>query len=302
MKAGSIGNWCPFEAKARSRGPLLASHASGSASSHRRWSGSRSAIRSATTPMPAEGIITSRGFTRRFAPSFALAADMAHATAMASPDGILPARRRPLVRRLMLRDFRSYAALDLVIEGRLVVLCGENGAGKTNLLEALSLLSPGRGLQARRTRRMRAERWRRRLRALGRSRGRGRDPSARLRLEPGGGRRRRTEEPGRPGVGPLLAGLRRSCPRHLADACDGFAVLRSSERAAPVPRPLRAGDRARTMGAGSGSSSGRSADATDCLKRVRATPPGSTRSSAKLPSSASRSLRRGSNASAGSRR
>ncbi len=67
--------------------------------------------------------------------------------AMASPDGPRPAPRRPFVRRLMLRDFRSYAALDLAIDGRLVVLCGENGAGKTNLLEALSLLSPGRGLR-----------------------------------------------------------------------------------------------------------------------------------------------------------
>ena len=67
--------------------------------------------------------------------------------AMASLDGVSPARRRPLVRRLMLRDFRSYAALDLRIGGRLVVLCGENGAGKTNLLEALSLLAPGRGLR-----------------------------------------------------------------------------------------------------------------------------------------------------------
>jgi DNA replication and repair protein RecF len=66
---------------------------------------------------------------------------------MASPDGMIPARRRPFVRRLMLRDFRSYAALDLAIGGRLVVLCGENGAGKTNLLEALSLLAPGRGLR-----------------------------------------------------------------------------------------------------------------------------------------------------------
>lgn len=47
----------------------------------------------------------------------------------------------------MLRDFRSYAALDLPLDGRLVVLCGENGAGKTNLLEALSLFSPGRGLR-----------------------------------------------------------------------------------------------------------------------------------------------------------
>jgi DNA replication and repair protein RecF len=47
----------------------------------------------------------------------------------------------------MLSDFRSYGELDLKIEGRLVVLCGENGAGKTNLLEALSLFAPGRGLR-----------------------------------------------------------------------------------------------------------------------------------------------------------
>jgi DNA replication and repair protein RecF len=47
----------------------------------------------------------------------------------------------------MFSDFRSYGELDLKIEGRLVVLCGENGAGKTNLLEALSLFSPGRGLR-----------------------------------------------------------------------------------------------------------------------------------------------------------
>ncbi len=66
---------------------------------------------------------------------------------MASPDGFDRPRRRPLVRRIMLRDFRSYATLDVAIDRRLVVLCGENGAGKTNLLEALSLLSPGRGLR-----------------------------------------------------------------------------------------------------------------------------------------------------------
>jgi DNA replication and repair protein RecF len=52
-----------------------------------------------------------------------------------------------LVRRLTLADFRSYATLDLSVDARLVVLTGENGAGKTNLLEALSLLSPGRGLR-----------------------------------------------------------------------------------------------------------------------------------------------------------
>ncbi len=51
------------------------------------------------------------------------------------------------VRRLILSDFRSYAGLDLEVGGRLVVLVGENGAGKTNVLEALSLFTPGRGLR-----------------------------------------------------------------------------------------------------------------------------------------------------------
>ncbi|MGB9427445.1 MAG: DNA replication/repair protein RecF [Methylocella sp.] len=51
------------------------------------------------------------------------------------------------VRRLALADFRSYAALDLAVTAHLIVLTGDNGAGKTNLLEALSLLAPGRGLR-----------------------------------------------------------------------------------------------------------------------------------------------------------
>lgn len=51
------------------------------------------------------------------------------------------------VRRLALSAFRSYEALDLAVDARPVVLVGENGAGKTNILEALSLLSPGRGLR-----------------------------------------------------------------------------------------------------------------------------------------------------------
>lgn len=49
--------------------------------------------------------------------------------------------------RLKLTDFRNYAEAALALDGRHVVLTGENGAGKTNLLEAVSFLSPGRGLR-----------------------------------------------------------------------------------------------------------------------------------------------------------
>ncbi len=56
-------------------------------------------------------------------------------------------RARPQVRRVILRDFRSYGALDIAFDGSVIVLCGENGAGKTNLIEALSLFAPGRGLR-----------------------------------------------------------------------------------------------------------------------------------------------------------
>lgn len=48
---------------------------------------------------------------------------------------------------LKLTDFRSYSYLSVALDGRHVVLAGENGAGKTNILEAVSLLSPGRGLR-----------------------------------------------------------------------------------------------------------------------------------------------------------
>ncbi|MBB3290733.1 MULTISPECIES: DNA replication/repair protein RecF [unclassified Rhizobium] len=51
------------------------------------------------------------------------------------------------ISRLKLTDFRNYAAAALTLDGRHVVLTGDNGAGKTNLMEAVSLLSPGRGLR-----------------------------------------------------------------------------------------------------------------------------------------------------------
>jgi DNA replication and repair protein RecF len=51
------------------------------------------------------------------------------------------------VTRLRMTDFRNYGALALDPAEGSVVLTGENGAGKTNLLEALSYLAPGRGLR-----------------------------------------------------------------------------------------------------------------------------------------------------------
>ena len=55
--------------------------------------------------------------------------------------------QRVAVTRLTLTDFRSYQHLRLEIDARPVVMTGANGAGKTNLLEALSFLAPGRGLR-----------------------------------------------------------------------------------------------------------------------------------------------------------
>jgi DNA replication and repair protein RecF len=55
---------------------------------------------------------------------------------------------RAAVHSLVLTDFRSYDRGELNPGGRSVYLFGQNGAGKTNLLEALSLFSPGRGMRA----------------------------------------------------------------------------------------------------------------------------------------------------------
>jgi len=54
---------------------------------------------------------------------------------------------RVALHRLKLKDFRNYADLSLDLDARHVVLTGNNGSGKTNLLEAVSFLTPGRGLR-----------------------------------------------------------------------------------------------------------------------------------------------------------
>ena len=52
------------------------------------------------------------------------------------------------IRRLALTNFRSYHAAQVTLDrAGPVVLTGANGAGKTNLIEAVSLLAPGRGLR-----------------------------------------------------------------------------------------------------------------------------------------------------------
>ena len=56
-------------------------------------------------------------------------------------DGIVP------LARITLTDFRSYASALIEPGPGFVLLSGDNGAGKTNLLEAVSLLAPGRGLR-----------------------------------------------------------------------------------------------------------------------------------------------------------
>jgi DNA replication and repair protein RecF len=49
--------------------------------------------------------------------------------------------------RLTLSHFRSHRRAVIEVDPRAVAVHGDNGAGKTNILEAISLLSPGRGLR-----------------------------------------------------------------------------------------------------------------------------------------------------------
>ena len=61
--------------------------------------------------------------------------------------GVDNASKRSWLSRLKLDHFRNYQQADLAIHAGQLVIIGDNGAGKTNLLEAVSLLSPGRGMR-----------------------------------------------------------------------------------------------------------------------------------------------------------
>ena len=54
---------------------------------------------------------------------------------------------QPTILNLACRNFRSYRALGLEFSSRFVCFFGKNGAGKTNILEAISLFSSDRGLR-----------------------------------------------------------------------------------------------------------------------------------------------------------
>ncbi len=51
------------------------------------------------------------------------------------------------IAKLVLSNFRNYNNLSLELNNSPVVISGPNGSGKTNILEAISFLSPGRGLR-----------------------------------------------------------------------------------------------------------------------------------------------------------
>ena len=52
---------------------------------------------------------------------------------------------------LNLKNFRNHASLSMKIPQSSILIYGENGCGKTNILEAISLLSPGKGLRKSKT-------------------------------------------------------------------------------------------------------------------------------------------------------
>ena len=55
------------------------------------------------------------------------------------------------LQKLNLKRFRNHSKLNLVLPNSAVLIYGENGCGKTNILEAISLLNPGKGIRKSKT-------------------------------------------------------------------------------------------------------------------------------------------------------
>ena len=144
------------------------------------------------------------------------------------------------IRRLSLTNFRSYHAAQVALASAgPVVLTGANGAGKTNLIEAISLLAPGRGLRRAGMEELAFAEgdgaWAVSAEIEGMlglaTLGTGIDPPAGEDSSPS--RKCRID---RESV-VLGGGLRRSLTRGVAHPGDGPAVQRPGLRAAPFPRP-----------------------------------------------------------------
>ena len=162
-------------------------------------------------------------------------------------DGIVMTVSR--IQRLTLTHFRNYRAASVDVHGDLVVLAGPNGAGKTNCMEAISFLSPGRGLR------------RATLDDVADNQG---DGSWAVAAEIEGAlglatlgtgieppapddRDHDTALPDRSRAGLVGRGLRRPSAHGVADAGDGRPVPWRRLRAPPLPRSPRACHRQRPL-------------------------------------------------------
>ena len=52
------------------------------------------------------------------------------------------------LKKLILSNYRNHKSLNLEINDDLVLICGRNGSGKTNILESISLISSSAGLKS----------------------------------------------------------------------------------------------------------------------------------------------------------
>lgn len=52
------------------------------------------------------------------------------------------------LKKLHLANYRNFESKDLEFDGAISLIIGNNGIGKTNILEAISMLSPGRGIRS----------------------------------------------------------------------------------------------------------------------------------------------------------